>query len=120
MENQTVHILVVSNRGPFSFSVRDGEPHAVRGSGGLVTALSAVARQHEILWISCALSKGDREWLHLMGEGIHQVGEMSIRLVQPDAAQYHAYYNVISNPLLWFVQHQLHDTPRHPIIDENT
>ncbi|MBE2270627.1 MAG: trehalose-6-phosphate synthase [Anaerolinea sp.] len=120
MDKQSSHILVVSNRGPFSFSVRDGEPHAVRGSGGLVTAISAIARQREILWISCALSKGDREWLHLMGEGVHNLGDMSIRLVQPDAGQYHDYYNVISNPLLWFVQHQLHDTPRLPIIDEST
>ncbi len=120
MESLPTHILVVSNRGPFSFSVRDGEPAVTRGSGGLVTAISAIARQHDILWISCALSKGDREWLHLMGDGVHNLGDMSIRLVQPDAAQYHAYYNVISNPLLWFVQHQLHDTPRQPIIDENT
>jgi trehalose 6-phosphate synthase len=113
-------VLIVSNRGPFSFSVRDGKPEAVRGAGGLVTAISAVARQHDILWISCALGKGDIEWLRLMDDGVHDIGDMRVRLVQPETEQYHAYYNVISNPLLWFVQHQLYDTPRLPIIDENT
>jgi trehalose 6-phosphate synthase len=115
--SEPLHIIIVSNRGPFSFSIREGEPYPERGSGGLVTAISAVAREHDILWISCALSKGDREWLAHMGEGVHTVEDIKIRLVTPDPAQYQAYYNVISNPLLWFVQHQLHDTPRLPVID---
>lgn len=115
---QPSQIVIVSNRGPFSFSIRDGQPVAERGSGGLVTAISGVARQHKILWISCALSKGDREWLDLVGDGIHDVEDMQIKLVRPEPARYQAYYNVISNPLLWFIQHQLHDTPRSPIIDQ--
>jgi trehalose 6-phosphate synthase len=118
--NQPLHIIIVSNRGPFTFSVREGEPVAERGSGGLVTAISAVARQYEILWISCALSGGDRDWLKLSGDGVHTVEDMKIRLVIPDAAQYQAYYNVISNPLLWFIQHQLYDTPRTPGFDVAT
>lgn len=115
--NQPLHIIIVSNRGPYNFSVRDGETVAERGSGGLVTAISAVASQYDVLWISCALSKGDREWLAHSGEGVHTVGDMKIRLVTPDPTQYKAYYNVISNPLLWFIQHQLHDTPRQPSFD---
>ena len=118
--NEPLHIIIVSNRGPFTFSVRDGAPIAERGSGGLVTAISAVARQYDILWISCALSSGDRDWLHHSGEGVHTVEDMKIRLVTPNVAQYQAYYNVISNPLLWFIQHQLYDTPRRPIFDEAT
>ena len=118
--NEPLHIIIVSNRGPFTFSVRDGEPHAERGSGGLVTAISAVARQYDILWISCALSRGDRDWLQHSGEGVHTVEDMKIRLVTPNPAQYRAYYNVISNPLLWFIQHQLYDTPRMPSFDAAT
>lgn len=116
---QAKQIVIVSNRGPFSFSVQDGKPVSERGSGGLVTAISGVARQHKILWISCALGKGDREWLELVGDGVHQADDMEIRLVTPDANAYQSYYNVISNPLLWFIQHQLHDTPRSPMIDQN-
>ncbi len=113
------HIVIVSNRGPFSFSKRDDQLVMERGSGGLVTAISSVVREHRILWISCALSKGDREWIQTAGDGIHDVEDMQIRLVSLEAAQYQAYYNVISNPLLWFIHHQLHDTPRYPIIDQN-
>jgi trehalose 6-phosphate synthase len=116
--DKPLHIIIVSNRGPLTFSMLEGEPMAERGSGGLVTAISAVARQYDILWISCALSKGDREWMAHMGDGVHIVEDMKIRLYKPNVAQYKEYYNVISNPLLWFIQHQLHDTPRMPSFDK--
>ena len=111
------HIVIVSNRGPFTLGVRDGQTVARRGAGGLVTAISSVARQHPITWISCALGKGDRDWLAATGGAVQQVEDMRIRLVAPDSGHYQAYYNVISNPLLWFVQHQLYDLVRSPIID---
>lgn len=118
MDDRT-QIVIVSNRGPFSFARRNGQFVAERGSGGLVTAISSVVREHRILWISCALGKGDREWLQHTGTGIHDIEDIQIRLIMPEPAEFQAYYNVISNPLLWFVQHQLHDTPRYPIIDQN-
>lgn len=113
------HIIIVSNRGPFTFTVRDGAIHAARGAGGLVTAISAIARHHEILWISCAMSAGDREWVERMGDQPQTIEDMQIRLILPEPTAFHSYYNVISNSLLWFVQHQLHDTPRSPVIDES-
>src|SRR3954468_3343167 len=113
-------IVIVSNRGPFSFSLKDGETVAKRGDGGLVTAISSVAREYDVLWISCALSRSDAQWLARVGDGGQTVEEMQIRLTTPDPAQYRGYYNVISNPLLWFVQHQLQDAPRFPMIDRNT
>jgi trehalose 6-phosphate synthase len=33
---------------------------------------------------------------------------------------FHAYYNTIANPLLWFLQHSMWDIPRKPIIDRST
>lgn len=117
-QKSETHIVVVSNRGPFSFTLEEGKTRAEKGSGGLVTAISAVARENNILWISCALSKGDRQWLSEVGDGVQALGDMKIKLVIPDARAYNAYYNIISNPLLWFVQHEMHDTPRHPVIDE--
>jgi trehalose 6-phosphate synthase len=33
---------------------------------------------------------------------------------------YEGYYNEIANPLLWFIQHQLWDTPRTPSITQST
>lgn len=117
VQASTPHIVIVSNRGPFTLGVRDGQTVARRGAGGLVTAIGSVARQRPITWISCALGKGDRDWLAAVGPGVQQVEEMRIRLVEPDPKQYQAYYNVISNPLLWFVQHQLYDLVRSPVID---
>ncbi len=111
------HIVVVSNRGPFTLGVHDGRATARRGAGGLVTAISSVARQHPITWLSCALDEGDRDWLAATGDGVRTVEDLRIRLVLPDPAHYEQYYNVISNPLLWFVQHQLYDLARAPIID---
>jgi trehalose 6-phosphate synthase len=113
------HIIVVSNRGPFSFAVRDSKIEATRGAGGLVTAMSAIARQQEVLWISAALSEGDRAWMRQNGAGPHVMENMKIRLVDPEPTAFDGYYNIISNSLLWFTQHQIHDTPRSPVIDES-
>jgi trehalose 6-phosphate synthase len=40
--------------------------------------------------------------------------------VEPDANVYDLYYNTISNPLLWFIQHYLWDLAREPIVDTAT
>jgi trehalose 6-phosphate synthase len=91
---------------------------SIRGAGGLVTAITAVAQHYEVLWISCALGVQDEEWVAQMGTQMHTIDQMKIRLVVPEKSEYEAYYNVISNPLLWFVQHNLYDTPRQPMFDE--
>lgn len=113
------HLIIVSNRGPYSFYNRDGELKPERGSGGLVTAITGVAKTHNVLWISHALSRGDRKWVAMQGDGVHALDDMRVRLIAPVPSTYNAYYNVISNPLLWFVQHQLYDTPRTPVLDAN-
>ena len=60
---QSPMIVIASNRGPFSFSARkDGSFRVKRGAGGLVTALGALAEEHDVLWIASALSRGDRAW----------------------------------------------------------
>jgi len=117
-ESSVNHIVIVSNRGPFSFAVQDGTPTYTRGDGGLVTAISSVARNYDVIWLSHALSDGDRQWLSLAGPGAHIVDNMKIRLIDPDPVRYHQYYNIISNPMLWFIHHQLYDPSRSPIIDE--
>ncbi|MCC7448506.1 MAG: trehalose-6-phosphate synthase [Anaerolineae bacterium] len=113
------HIVVVSNRGPFTFTQKNGQFMAKRGSGGLVTAISSVVRQNDVLWISYALSEEDRQWVETVGNCVQTVDNMKIRLVVPAPEQYDAYYNTISNPLLWFIQHQLYDSSRYPVIDES-
>ncbi|HSD82997.1 MAG TPA: trehalose-6-phosphate synthase, partial [Anaerolineae bacterium] len=47
-------------------------------------------------------------------------GNLHVRFLSPDAAAYDGYYNVIANPLLWFLQHALWDLSRTPIINQRT
>lgn len=120
MNTAPLQIIVVSNRGPFSFSLKDGEVTAQRGAGGLVTAISSIAKTQNVLWVSCALSQGDIAWAESTAGKAQWVQDMNVQMIVPDASQYQGYYNVISNPLLWFIQHELYDTPRHPVINETT
>lgn len=114
-------LIIVSNRGPFSFSAKkDGTFETSRGAGGLVTALFSLAEKHDILWFASALSTGDKLWVEANGDRAVNVQGIRLRLVPPlSDEQYDQYYNVISNPLLWFIQHQLWDIPRNPSITSN-
>jgi trehalose 6-phosphate synthase len=114
-------VVIVSNRGPFSFK-RDanGAFRVERGAGGLVTALGALAEKHDVLWVAAAMDEDDRAWVDEQPDGAQQVEGISLRLLKPDEEAYQGYYNVISNPLLWFIQHQLWDTPRNPSITQET
>lgn len=116
-------LIIVSNRGPVTFSLLDdGTFSARKGSGGVVTAVTAVAREHQPIWIAAAMTEGDRiraEVARRQGEGLIDFGnppEFRLRFVVTEPERYHKYYNVISNPLLWFLQHYLWDTPRSPDI----
>ena len=114
-------IVIVSNRGPFSFKKKkDGTFDVKRGSGGLVTALGALAEKHDVLWVATAISKDDYRWLQATGEKPKNVEGISLRLMQPKKKAYLRYYNVIANPMLWFIQHQLWDAPRNPSITQET
>src|SRR3954468_5939200 len=116
-------LIIASNRGPVTFSRQaDGSFDARKGSGGVVTAVSAIARERQPIWIAAAMTEGDREraaQASERGEELIEYGdppEFRLRFVVPSPEAYHQYYNVISNPLLWFLQHYLWDTPRSPDI----
>ncbi|NDJ54103.1 MAG: trehalose-6-phosphate synthase [Chloroflexi bacterium] len=118
-------VVIASNRGPFSFTRDDdGEYSVERGSGGLVTALGALAEQHEVVWVACAMQPDDRQWQADWQaehpDEVAQVEGIYLTLVTPDQTSYDQYYGEISNPLLWFIQHQMWDIPRHPSITRET
>ncbi|MGD9713281.1 MAG: trehalose-6-phosphate synthase [Thermomicrobiales bacterium] len=121
-------LVVASNRGPVTFKWQEGNRFtSQRGSGGVVTAVSSIARERQPVWIACAMTDGDRKRAELAAkEGeilITPPGEnpdFRLRFVVPDEDTYHKYYNVIANPLLWFLQHYLWDTPRSPDITGDT
>lgn len=113
-------LIIAANAGPMSFlRSDDGAIIAERNSGGLVTALLGLSRRTDLRWIASARREADTEW----GAGnldIEEVGgKLWLRLLNPPPDAYQKYYNVIANPLLWFLQHSMWDVPKSPIIDRS-
>lgn len=120
-ERQDPLIVIASNRGPFTFQEKeDGEFDIQRGSGGLVTALGALAEQQDVVWVAAAMSEDDRRWVQAQGNQDQLVEGIRLKLITPDEDAYQKYYHQISNPLLWFIHHQLWDSPRSPNITAET
>jgi trehalose 6-phosphate synthase len=114
-------VIIASNRGPVSLKLKEsGEIMMQRGSGGLVSALSGLARQIDATWIACAQTEEDTHWQ--AGEVTLTEGgnKIKVKFISPDEETYDGYYNEISNPLLWFLQHSMWDVPRAPIINKQT
>ncbi len=114
-------IVIASSRGPFTFGTGESGSFTVgRGAGGLITALTPLAERYEVLWVASVNSQDDRRWADEHADQIVNVEGIYLTLVNPDESTYHQYYNVIANPLLWFIQHQLWDIPRSPVITQQT
>ena len=116
-------LIVVSNRGPIAFGRdEDGKRVTRRGGGGLVTALRSLVAEHDVTWIASAMSDEDRLVAaeadqHAFDERARDGSSFRLRLVVHDPAAYDWFYNVVSNPTLWFLQHYLWDLARAPSID---
>lgn len=114
-------LVLVSNRGPVAFDRDPAGERITRGSGGgLVTALSGLVRHTPALWISAAISEEDVAVDAEAGGGEFDLPGLGLdlrgRYVVLDAETYHRYYNVIANPMLWFIQHYLWDLSNAPDI----
>jgi trehalose 6-phosphate synthase len=112
-------LIVVSNRGPISFSRNaEGERVARRGGGGLVTALRGLLALHDVTWIASAITDEDRA---LAGETLDETARdgssFRLRLVSHEEQAYDWFYNVVSNPMLWFIQHHLWELAYTPAVD---
>src|SRR5262245_8512993 len=116
-------LIVVSNRGPVSYQRGPrGERRVLRGGGGLVTALRSLALHHDVIWIASAMSGEDlavaEEHGHTAFEETARDGSLyRLRFVAHDPQAYDWYYNVVSNPTLWFLQHYLWDLAASPSLD---
>jgi trehalose 6-phosphate synthase len=110
--------LIVSNRAPYEPA---GGSRFRRGSGGLVTALLSVAEATGAGWIGCARTEIERG-LARRGEPVMAASAsrppLKIHYVDPGEEAYRLHYSVISNPLLWFVQHHLWDLAYQPVINQ--
>ena len=98
----------------------------MRGAGGLVTAMSSLAVATDATWVAAARNEEDRCLASRSRPGDPAVLETDdgtrykVAFVVPEPEAYDLYYNVISNPLLWFIQHYLWDLGREPVLDAGT
>jgi trehalose 6-phosphate synthase len=112
-------LVIVSNRGPAQFELApDGERTVQRGGGGLVTALSGLVAHRGALWIASAMTDEDVVVSREAGDAPVEVEldgvAYEVLLVESDPVAYDGFYNVIANPLLWFIQHYLWDLSNAP------
>ena len=116
-------LIVVSNRGPVSFELgENGSRVAKRGGGGLVTALRSLVSHHDVTWIASAMTEEDRVAAEeaengAIEETARDGSPYRLRLVAHDPAANDWFYNVVSNPTLWFLQHHLWNLPYAPDLD---
>src|SRR4051794_12802469 len=111
-------LVLVSNRGPVTFH-EDGSMK--RGTGGLVTALTGLASHRDAIWIASAMTdadvaKSDEQDGRPFAVEAPEGGEFRVRFVASDGEAYDRFYNIISNPMLWFIQHYLWDQSNAPDI----
>ena len=118
------HLILASNRGPVEHHITpDCGTEARRGSGGVVTALSSLAQMVEFTWVASAIGEGDRK----VSEGFQGSRFRSLlpghkiylRFVVTPRRVYHKFYNIFCNPLLWFLQHYMWNSPYNPNLDAN-
>jgi trehalose 6-phosphate synthase len=110
--------IVASNRGPVSFVRRNGDLVASRGAGGLVSALTGALQRSGGLWIASAMTDGDREQAAAGRVDLGADGAgFSVRYLAFDPDAYDAYYNGVSNHVLWFLHHHLWNVDDPPAFD---
>ena len=113
-------LIIAANRGPVIFeATQDGCVAPRDTEGGLVKALLGLCRCTDATWIACARTEADASWRAGVVPMAND-GEIRVKFLSPQASAYKGYYNVISNPLLWFLQHSMWDVPRSPVIDRST
>ncbi|MCH7605921.1 MAG: trehalose-6-phosphate synthase, partial [Chloroflexi bacterium] len=115
-------LFLASNRGPVEHQMNpDGRPEARRGSGSVVTAFSSMIQSAEFTWVASAMGEGDRVVSNNgLGPSVKSPlpGHLiNLRYVVTPRRVYHKYYNVLCNPLLWFLQHYMWNPPYNPNVD---
>ena len=106
-------IVLVAHRGPLRFSQSDGVWSVTRNAGGLVTALESLVEEvgGEVRWICAPASATDRtiaragSWTEFATDS----ATCGVRMLAIPRDAHHDFYNIIANPLLWFVQHDLYN-----------
>jgi len=102
-------LIIVSNRGPVTYGRDSGGARTERrGAGGLVTALRGLREHHDVTWIASATTDEDRV--------VAAEGDGNVVMVAHEPRAYDLYYNVVANPMLWFIQHSLWGPATSPVV----
>jgi trehalose 6-phosphate synthase len=105
-------VVLLSNRGPLSFSIGDdGALAARRGAGGLVSGLAPLVSGTDAIWLAAAMSGGDRRAAE---DGVIEAEGLRVRLLALDPDTHRSAYDVVCNATLWFAHHGLFDASRRP------
>ncbi|AUB55761.1 MULTISPECIES: alpha,alpha-trehalose-phosphate synthase (UDP-forming) [Methanobacterium] len=116
------NFIVASNRGPVEFYKKNSEIEMKRGAGGLVSTLLPLMETLNGVWIASAMTLGDVEVAKQFPDNRVPIPEGNpqfwVPFVVVDRHRYEDYYSIISNPLLWFVQHYMWNNPYTPDIDD--
>ena len=109
------NVVIVSNRGPLSFTHDDhGSLVAQRGAGGVASSLAPLVRDTGARWMAAAISDADRE---AAAAGTVDAEGFRFRMLAVDPDAYRMAYDVVSNSTLWFLHHGLWDLARRPRFD---
>ena len=117
-------LILATNRGPAEYHRdADGILVAKRANSGITTALNPLTNYENITWISSAMGEGDR-LVSNQGQNPRirsqvENHKIDLRFIVTSRRIYHKYYNVICNPLLWFLQHYMWNPLYNPNVDSN-
>src|SRR5207253_10272958 len=90
----------------------NGERVARRVGQGLLPALRSLVARHDVTGIASAMTEEDRvvatESEHEpVAETARDGSAYRLRLIAHDDQAYDWFYNVVANPMLWFLQHYM-------------
>ena len=112
-------VLVASNRGPITYQFgADGSLTGQRGGGGMIAGvtagLAALGPEASVKWICAALSDADRAVARSRAGGAVDEDGIPVRMLDIAPGIFDRAYNNVANSALWFLLHQIFDTPNQP------
>lgn len=101
-------LIIVSNRLPVVLSKKEGEWHAVPGSGGLVTALAPVLKDRGGLWIGWSGTEEiDEKGVNEALEDATRESGFTLKPVMLSSKEIEKFYFGFSNEIIWPQFHDL-------------
>jgi trehalose 6-phosphate synthase len=113
-------VVIVANRGPNDFVWQDDGWRIRRASGGLVSMLEPLARRPGVTWVCCVSepprARQARHGLFTTASDQADSG-LNVVPVPLPADVYHRYYGMVSNEVLWMLQHGIIGPGGHDFLD---